>query len=439
MTHPTAGAGGVADAVGVALPGNRWDLLDGIEPAVPPLVSVIVAHYRQQRQLDRTLAALHRQDHPADRLEIVVVDDGSPERPVVPADVRLVVQEDLGFRLAAARNAGAAVATGDVLCFLDADTAPEPSYVRRLTRLPALAPDVVTVGRRRHASFDDASAPAPASQPEPVEVAGPRTELGEPGWLRDAYARSRDLLDSDDRSYRYLIGAVTACSRRLFDETGGYAESFTRYGGEDWEWAYRAWLAGALFAHVPGAVAWHDGPEWSGRPAADDRRAKNEEALLLAELIPVPGSRGRAARGRYADVALRPPADPASTAQSFVSVDSILVEVPEARVASPAPGTPADDAAFDRVRIEIVLHEPVRSSAGEIRAAVDRVATEQLGAVTLTDDRGTALVTVRSTRATRRMTRWADESLFASVATRASGLSRVDAEPDVEGYLGGWS
>ncbi len=223
--HPSAP--GEAPTRPTALPGNRWDLLDGVVPAAPPTVSVIVAYYDQPEQLARTLHALSRQDHPAESTEILVVDDGSPTAPVVGERVRLLRQEDRGFRLAAARNLGAAAATGDVLVFLDADTAPEPSYLRELTRLPALAPDCLTVGRRRHATLSG----APVQQP--VEQLGPAHELPEPGWLSDAYRRSRDLLDADDRSYRHVIGAVTACHRSLFEATGGFDESFTSYGGED--------------------------------------------------------------------------------------------------------------------------------------------------------------------------------------------------------------
>ena len=125
------------------LPGNRFDLL----PTGPRLrVSVVVPHFEQQAQLDRTLAAVLAQE-PA---EVVVADDGSAVAPVVPAGVRLVRQDDRGFRAAAARNLGAAQTTGDVLVFLDADTVPEPGFLDALVRRAAACPDVLAVGRRRH-------------------------------------------------------------------------------------------------------------------------------------------------------------------------------------------------------------------------------------------------------------------------------------------------
>jgi GT2 family glycosyltransferase len=272
------------------VPENRWDLLDDHRPASPPTVSMIVPYYQAQQQLDLVLAGLAAQTHPHDRLQIVVADDGSEHAPDVSAAgdlaVTVVRQADRGFRAAAARNLGARAASGEVLLFLDGDTVPEPDYVARLSRLPAIAPDALVVGHRRHA---DLTGWTPSGSPR---------VLPEPAWLADGYRDSRDLLDADSRSYRYVISAVCGLHRDLFAELGGFSEEFAAYGGEDWELAHRAWVAGALLAHVPGAVAWHDGPDWAGRRAAEGDEAdggessKNAETELLTRLLPDPIARG---------------------------------------------------------------------------------------------------------------------------------------------------
>ena len=253
----------------------------------------MVPYFEAQHQLDLVLTGLAAQTHPASRLEVVVADDGSGTPPDLgaagPLAAQLVRQPDRGFRAAAARNLGASAASGDVLVFLDGDTVPEPAYVERLARLPGLAPDVLTVGRRRHADFTGWGADQ-VGRWLAGQGPGP-TELTEPEWLRDGYAASRDLLDADERSYRYVISAVCALHRDLFVELGGFSEEFTAYGGEDWELAHRAWTAGAVFAHVPSAVAWHDGPDWALR-AARDPAAKNAETLALTRLLPDPVARG---------------------------------------------------------------------------------------------------------------------------------------------------
>ncbi|MFJ6678312.1 glycosyltransferase [Microbacterium sp. NPDC091382] len=413
---------------GIALPGNRWDLLAGRAPDVAPAVSVIVAHYEQPEQLARCLAALAGQDHPADRLEVIVADDGSVSEPVVPAGVRLVRQPDEGFRLAAVRNLGAAHATGEVLVFLDADTVPEPGFVGELTRMPGLAPDVVAVGRRRHA---DLAGVPPVADVRTV-VAG--RELAEPAWLAEAYGRSRNLLDADDRSYRHTIGAVLACSRLIFDATGGFDETFRSYGGEDWEWTYRAWLRGALLAHVPEAVAWHDGPD-AGARDDHDRVTRNAEAVLLADLIPVPGTRPRGLPTSHVDIAVTPPAD-ASPAASFVSVDSVIADVPGS-VSVPAAELSVGSASLDRVRIHVEIVRPIRVGEG-LRPLVERVGREGLGTLTVLDDADRTLLRVRALRAVAREARWGRNDLFRRVSERADGIRPLDEEPDVAAYLGGW-
>ncbi len=419
--------------------GNRWDTLDGIHPDPLPRVSVIVAHYDQPGELSRTLHALAAQDYPRELLEIVVADDGSPGVVDVPDDVILVRQEDQGFRLAAVRNLGVRASSGEVLCFLDADTVPEPGYVRALTRLPALLPEAVTVGRRRHADFSGIDPDAPV-----VEAAGGR-ELAEPAWLAEAYARSHDLLEADDRAYRFVIGAVIACSRTMFDEVGGFDESFTSYGGEDWEWAHRMWQAGAVLAHVSAAVAWHDGPEWAGRADSGLDRA-NAQTLRLLSAIPVPGSAPRALWSDAADVVMRL-RGAHSRAARFIAADSFLAAFPRARLVLDDDGAtdlrdePRVVIGADRIdaRVTWDLERPVVVlDAAWIVEAVARLGTGEVGTIELVDDEGTSLGRLRSRRATRREQRWGGPDTFTTERLVAEGVFPLRSDPRLEAWVGGW-
>ncbi|GAB3606572.1 hypothetical protein GCM10027413_19810 [Conyzicola nivalis] len=414
---------------GWALPHNRWDLIADEQPAALPSVSVVIAHYAQPIELARTLLALERQNYPRDLVEIVVADDGSPEPPTVAGNVRVVSQPDRGFRVAAARNRGVEVTGNDVLVFLDADTSPEPDYLRHIVRLPALTWDAVTVGRRRHADLASVEATAPIAE------AGRAHELDEPAWLREEYTRTHDLLDADHRSYRFLIGAVVACTRRFFDEVGGFDESFTRYGGEDWEWAYRAWLRGAVLAHVPEATAWHDGPDRAVRePGA--LGAKNAEVLALSGLIPVEGSRPRALAAAKADIVVTGPRAGGTDGQEFVSRDSVLAQLPSAELVRP--GWSAE-ARFDRVRIRVDLERPVRVAPGGLDAAMEAVESGAYARVALRRADGAVLLRLVSTRAEVRQSRWGGEPLLPDLDLVAPGVIALDAEVDLEGYLGGWA
>src|SRR5690242_3363207 len=93
-----------------------------------PLVSAIVAAYNYGRFLPRTLDSALAQDYPADRLEIVVVDDGSTDDTQAildeyaaryPERIRVFRQENAGY--VAATNRAFANARGEFWALLDAD------------------------------------------------------------------------------------------------------------------------------------------------------------------------------------------------------------------------------------------------------------------------------------------------------------------------------
>src|ERR1044072_1481436 len=105
--------------------------------AAPATVSVVVPTHDTRELVLACLAALAAQQPPSEVIkEVIVVDDGSRDGhadaigPSYPA-VRLPGHERaLGFTAAA--NAGAALATGDLLLLLNSDTEPAPGAVSAL-------------------------------------------------------------------------------------------------------------------------------------------------------------------------------------------------------------------------------------------------------------------------------------------------------------------
>jgi glycosyltransferase involved in cell wall biosynthesis len=96
-----------------------------------PTVSVVVPARDAASTIGATLAGLAAQERAPD--EVIVVDDGSSDATVVLAEAAAVVTRVVrgdGEGPGAARNAGAAAATGDVLAFLDADCEPQPGWLR---------------------------------------------------------------------------------------------------------------------------------------------------------------------------------------------------------------------------------------------------------------------------------------------------------------------
>jgi glycosyltransferase involved in cell wall biosynthesis len=93
----------------------------GKQHADAPLVSVVIPCYNQAHFLGEAIESVLAQRHP--RLEVIVVDDGSPDDTSEVAarypGVRCVRQENQG--LSAARNAGLRHSGGEYVVFLDAD------------------------------------------------------------------------------------------------------------------------------------------------------------------------------------------------------------------------------------------------------------------------------------------------------------------------------
>jgi glycosyltransferase involved in cell wall biosynthesis len=97
---------------------------------VPPRVSVITPALDAAGTLPALLDALAAQETPAD--EVIVVDDGSRDDTRAIAERHPVVTRVLqaqGRGPGAARNAGVAASSGDVLAFTDADCVPDPRWI----------------------------------------------------------------------------------------------------------------------------------------------------------------------------------------------------------------------------------------------------------------------------------------------------------------------
>ncbi len=412
--------------LGLTVCGNRWDLIP--EPGRPPHASVIIPFFEQHVELDRVLAGLSLQRGQVVIDEVIVVDDGSRRAPTPPPTIRVqdgtdtfrdvvvlvLRQDDRGRRPAAARNLGASRASGEVLVFFDGDTVPDPLAVARLAALPAVAPEAVVVGRREYCNFDGWRAQDVRAWLGGGGRGGP-DRYDAPRWLADGYAASENLLEIDDRSYQFVIGAIMATSSRFFQEIGGFDGSIDCYGGEDWEFAYRAWCRGALLAHRPDAVGYHHGPDWRGREG--DAATKNPERLAVARRIP---GRDDAIRGPFVRVV--------ATVRCAASDDATLATVAAVLRAGGNQIAVALDGA-SAVVAEVVRHDSrVRCGAIEVSviertilqvevAAPCRLTTDSLeelvrlivhggdGEIVVDDDAGTLLI-ARSTRALARARRW---------------------------------
>jgi glycosyltransferase involved in cell wall biosynthesis len=121
----------------------------------PPLVSAVIPTFNRAADVRVAVGTAVAQTYPADRLEIIVVDDGGTD------DTEAVLSGEFGGRIrylrkanagvSAARNFGMAAARGDLLALLDDDDEWLPSKIARqvevLGRRPELGMVVTDVER----------------------------------------------------------------------------------------------------------------------------------------------------------------------------------------------------------------------------------------------------------------------------------------------------
>jgi glycosyltransferase involved in cell wall biosynthesis len=115
-------------------------------PADRPAFSIVMPTYQRRESLRRTLETLARIEYPRDRLEIVLVSDGSTDGSLdmarsleLPFPLRALEQANQGP--AAARNLALAHAAGPYVLFLDDDVLASPGLVAEHARAHAEAPD----------------------------------------------------------------------------------------------------------------------------------------------------------------------------------------------------------------------------------------------------------------------------------------------------------
>lgn len=200
-------------------------------------VAVVITHHDQGRYLADAVASAVGQTH--ERLEVVVVDDGSTDPSSLEAldDVEAkdwgrpvrVVRQDNRY-LGAARNVGIRSTDARYVAFCDDDDILEPDYVETL----------LTTARR-----SGAAAVATALRNRAVDDAGDfRDDVDDPVWV---------FLDGNldvGIVWNTFGGAGMLVDRQVLLDAGGFHEHHG-IGHEDWDLLLRLALAGHDVLAVP--------------------------------------------------------------------------------------------------------------------------------------------------------------------------------------------
>jgi GT2 family glycosyltransferase len=207
---------------------------------MPPSTSIVIAAYQEGENVRSTVDAIVASG--AEDYDIIIVDDGSTDgccdfaRNEACRAISVLRQAHCG--VAAARAAGAERATGDVLVFLDAHTAPQPGWHETLLR-------------ECHADGRRLLAPA-------VVDSRDRTQRGCGATFVDKNLRYRWIVPAGTEPYDIPIapGGAFALTRALYAEIGGL-DTMRTYGVEDAELSLRCWSYGVPCVGIPKAEIEH--------------------------------------------------------------------------------------------------------------------------------------------------------------------------------------
>lgn len=193
--------------------------------------------------------------------EIIVVDDGSTDQSSAFLDenrsryqiVRCLHTGGLG--IAAARNLGAAHATGDVLVFCDAHILVEAGWldviIKAMDSEHAQAATPAVTSMRASADFRPTPNMLDIARSAPqhaVHCGKSFANLTQGSWLPVPPAPVEVPV---------LSGICTVIWREVFEALGAFGSLFRNYGWEEEEFSMRLWMFGYRLIGVPGTCVQH--------------------------------------------------------------------------------------------------------------------------------------------------------------------------------------
>ena len=198
-----------------------------------PLVSIVIPAYNAEDTIEAALNGCLEQSYPGEKIQIIVVDDSSTDKTgeiVKRFNVKYLYQEKGGP--AKARNRGWREASGEIICFTDADCIPPPDWV--------------------------ASSISGFKSNDIAAVRGGYDIVDKENILADCIWREINYRHSLMPDFSRIFGSYNVSIRkRALDDVGGFNEAYPTASGEDNDLAYKILKAGFKIYFQKSAVVKH--------------------------------------------------------------------------------------------------------------------------------------------------------------------------------------
>lgn len=238
-----------------------------------PETTVVIVNYNGRKHLDDCLGSLLQMDYPLERLEILVVDNGSSDGSAdyiacrFPRVHLLRLPHNVGF--ARGNNLGVQSAQGEYVAFLNNDMRVDRCWLTELLHTIQTEDNVACVGSKI-LTWDGAA----------VDFGGGALNFYGMGFqLQD----NADIQTEQPFELLFACGGAMLMRRATFLDSGGFDENYFAYF-EDVDLGWRLWLLGYRVLLTPRAIAFHRGHA-TGKYFAAEKRALLYERNALYTII----------------------------------------------------------------------------------------------------------------------------------------------------------
>lgn len=212
-----------------------------------PKVSVILVNYRGADDTLEAIRQLQSVNWPADRLEIIVVDNASGDDSAVRLSAVsgiTVIPSTTNTGFAGGCNLGVSKSSGDIVAFLNNDARPDPEWISSAVSAFALSSKVGAVAST---VLDWGGAT--------IDYQGSGMTWYGMGY-RPLTGRKAPRKQPARREVLFGTGSAMFVRRDVFDALGGFDERFFMFF-EDVDFGWRLNLAGWSFVYEASSIAFH--------------------------------------------------------------------------------------------------------------------------------------------------------------------------------------